>query len=94
MLDLVTALRASLRQLREVMQTAVVDRAMFANRANRGFTTSAELLDLLVQDYAYTREKALELVNRIVVEATERGLEAATLRTALVDEDRAARHRC
>ena len=85
-LDLVAALRASLRQLREVMETAVVNRAMFANRANRGFTTSAELLDLLVQDYAFTREKALELVNRIVVEATERGLESATLRTTLVDE--------
>lgn len=71
--------------LSDVVSTADVNRALFAHRANRGFATSSELADLLSIDFKIPRNEAIELAQRVVVEATEAGGEATTLRTEVID---------
>jgi argininosuccinate lyase len=82
--SLVGAARAH-RLLASVLRTAVVNRAMFAHRTNRGFTTSSELADLLMVDHHVPRELAYAVVERVVIEATEAGGEAARLKPEDVD---------
>ncbi|HEX5165697.1 MAG TPA: lyase family protein, partial [Thermomicrobiales bacterium] len=71
--------------LGEVVATADVNRALFAHRANRGFATSSELADLLSIDFEIPRDEAVQLAERVVVEATEAGGEATTLKTEVID---------
>ena len=71
--------------LGDVLTTADVNRALFAHRANRGFATSSELADLLAIDFEIPRDEAVRLAERVVVEATEAGGEATTLRTEVID---------
>lgn len=71
--------------LGDVLTTADVNRALFAHRANRGFATSSELADLLAIDFEIPRDEAVRLAERVVVEATEAGGEATTLRTDVID---------
>jgi argininosuccinate lyase len=73
------------RLLAAVLRTAVVNRSLFAHRALRGFSTSSELADLLAIDFQLPREQANALAERVVVEATEQGGEATTLRPELID---------
>jgi argininosuccinate lyase len=74
------------RLLAAVTRTAVVNRAMFANRTNRGFSTSSELADLLMIDFELPCADAVALAERVVVEATDAGGDATTLTAAFVDE--------
>ncbi|MGH9176864.1 MAG: hypothetical protein ACRD1H_21020, partial [Vicinamibacterales bacterium] len=78
--------QAAFRLIGTMLETAEVDRALFAHRSNRGFATSSELTDLLSIDFEMDRDEAVALVERIVVEATEAGGEATTLRTEQIDE--------
>lgn len=71
--------------LGEVLTSAEVNRALFAHRSNRGFATSSELADLLSIDFEIPRDEAVKLAERVVVEATEAGGEATTLRTEVID---------
>lgn len=71
--------------LGDVLATSEVNRALFAHRANRGFATSSELADLLSIDFEIPRDEAVQLAERVVVEATEAGGEATTLRTEVID---------
>jgi argininosuccinate lyase len=71
--------------LGEMLATADVNRALFAHRTNRGFATSSELADLLSIDFEIPRDEAVQLAERVVVEATEAGGEATTLKTEVID---------
>jgi argininosuccinate lyase len=73
------------RLLAAVLRSAVVNRAMLAHRTNRGFATSSELADLLTVDYKLPRAQAYALAEQIVIEATEAGGEATTLKPELID---------
>ena len=79
--------RASLacRLLTGVLRTSVVNRALFANRSHRGFSTSSELADLLTVDLQLPVNDAHSLAEKIVVEWTQQGGEAASLTTEFVD---------
>jgi len=69
----------------EVLATSEVQRALFAHRSNRGFATSSELADLFTIDFEMPRDEAVALAERVVVEATDAGGEATTLRTEVID---------
>ncbi len=71
--------------LSDVLTTADVNRALFAHRSNRGFASSSELADLFAIDFEIPRDEAVQLAQRVVVEATEAGGEATTLRTEVID---------
>jgi len=71
--------------LARVVRSSVVNRALFAHRANRGFSTSSELADLLAVDFQLPRVDAHALAERVVVEWTEQGGEATTLTPELID---------
>ncbi|HUG15497.1 MAG TPA: lyase family protein [Thermomicrobiales bacterium] len=73
------------RLLASVARTAVVNRAMFANRTNRGFSTSSELADLLMVDFGLERSQAMQITERVVIDAIEAGGDATTLTTEAVD---------
>lgn len=74
------------RLVESVLRSAVVNRAMFANRTNRGFATSSELADLLMIDFDLPMRDAFALAERIVLEATDIGGDATTLTAELVDQ--------
>jgi argininosuccinate lyase len=65
--------------------TLDVNRAMFANRTNRGFSTSSELAELLAIDLQIPANDAFAIVERVVAEALLAGQDATDLRTELVD---------
>lgn len=69
----------------DVVTTSEVHRALFAHRSNRGFATSSELVDLLTIDFEIPRDEAVRVAERVVVEATEAGGEATTLKTEVID---------
>lgn len=71
--------------LTAVMRSSVVNRALFAHRANRGFSTSSELADLLSVDFRLPRADAHLLAERVVIEWSEQGGEATSLTPALID---------
>jgi len=71
--------------LGDVLTTSDVNRALFAHRANRGFATSSELADLLAIDFEIPRDEAVQVAERVVVEATEAGGEATSLKTQVID---------
>lgn len=73
------------RLVAKVLRTSIVNRAMFANRTNRGFSTSSELADLLTVDFELPRAEAMALVESVVIEASEMGMDATTLTTQFVD---------
>jgi argininosuccinate lyase len=68
-----------------VVARAEVNRAMFANRTNRGFATSSELAELLAIDLKLPVDQAYRIAERVVVEALQSALDATTLRTELID---------
>jgi argininosuccinate lyase len=69
-----------------VLRTLVVNRALTANRAHRGFATSSELADLLAVDCELPRDQAYALAERIATEAMVLGLSGMTMDTKLVDK--------
>lgn len=69
-----------------VLRTLVVNRALTANRAHRGFATSSELADLLAVDSGLPRDQAYALAERIAAEAMVLGLSGMTMDTKLVDK--------
>jgi argininosuccinate lyase len=83
--DMLTSAVVTLQLLTNVVKTVVVNRALFANRTNRGFSTSSELADLLAIDFQLPAEKAHALTQRIVIEWTEQGGEATTLTPDFID---------
>ncbi|CAN5775435.1 argininosuccinate lyase [soil metagenome] len=72
--------------LSRVLGTLVVNRALTANRAHRGFATSSELADLLAVDCGLPRDQAYALAERIATEAMVLGLTGMTMDTKLVDK--------
>jgi argininosuccinate lyase len=68
-----------------VLRSVVVNRALFAHRANRGFSTSSELADLLAVDFKLPREQAQSIVERVVIDWTEQGGEATSLTPQAID---------
>jgi argininosuccinate lyase len=83
--DMLSSATETLRLLTAVVRTVVVNRALFANRTNRGFSTSSELADLLAIDFQLPAEKAHALTQRVVIEWTEQGGEATTLTPDFID---------
>lgn len=73
------------RLLADVVRSSVVNRALFAHRANRGFSTSSELADLLAVDFGLPRTDAHTLAERVVVDWSEQGGEATTLTPEHID---------
>ncbi len=74
------------RLLSDVLQNLVVNRALTANRAHRGFATSSELADLLAIDCELPRDQAYALAERIAAEAMVLNLSGMTMDTKLVDK--------
>jgi argininosuccinate lyase len=83
--DLLQSATATMRVLTYVLRSIVVNRSLFANRTNRGFSTSSELADLLAIDFQLPAERAHVLTQRVVIEWSEQGGEAATLTPDFID---------
>jgi argininosuccinate lyase len=73
------------RLLARVLETAEVNRALAAARANRGFATSSELADLLTVDHKLPPADARRIAEQVVVEALEASREINTLKPEHVD---------
>lgn len=80
------AMGGVLELLAAVFATAQVDRALLARRAGVGFTTSTELADTLVRDFALPFRGAHGVAAATVRAAIARGLDTAQITPALVDE--------
>lgn len=72
--------------LAQVLRSLEVNRALTANKANKGFATSSELADLLAVDEGLSRTDAYRLAERIATEASILALGGMTLDTKLVDK--------
>lgn len=78
--------RETLMLVRDLVLSLDVNRAMVANRTNRGFSTSSELAELFAIDLKLPVHQAFALAEQVVSEALQRGLDATTLRTDLIDQ--------
>lgn len=68
-----------------VLATVEVDRELLAARADRGFTTSTELADVLVREHGLPFRTAHGIVAAVVGEAAAGGAEAAAISAAMVE---------
>jgi argininosuccinate lyase len=74
------------RLLAAVIGSAEVNRALLANRANRGFATSSELADLLTIDFKIPRSIAVAIVEQVVIQTMQAGGDATTLTPEIIDQ--------
>jgi argininosuccinate lyase len=81
-----TAATGTLGLLARVLRSMVVNRAVAAQRAQRGFATSSELADLLMIDFKLPPLDARRLAEGVIVEALRVGLDITTLKPELVDQ--------
>ena len=72
--------------LTRVLESAEIDRAGFAARANRGFATSSELADLFAIDAKLPPADARRLAQLVVSAAIEGGIDATTLKPEFIDK--------
>jgi argininosuccinate lyase len=84
-LDEITDATGTIRLLEEVVRGLVVERALAANRVNRGWATSSELADLFMVDHKLPRDQAYRLAESIVREATIQGIDARTITNHFID---------
>jgi argininosuccinate lyase len=80
------ALGSVLELLTAIFATATIDRDLLARRAGLGFTTSTELADTLVRDHGLPFRSAHGVAAATVRLALARGLDAAQVTPALLDE--------